>query len=309
MDTHVITHVDLDGYCSGAIVKMLYPDAIVHPYNYARYSKFMDKIAPGSRVFVLDCCCPMEYMLWLNTECDLTWIDHHDEETKASKGTPLELVKGCRPEQGNKIAACELTWQYCFPDKPMPRVVSLIGRFDVWDHDAKKDTFALQFGLGSIDLVPFDKHMYLWYQLFKSDDEPRDGNLLDVYLNNGRIIYNYVRNQNFKEARYLSEERTIDGRLCIVANKGNSTSIFFDSVIKPEHEFVVLYHRRPDGNWKYSLFLNNKNTTTDVNVGSLARKLSDEDPLATSNGGGKREAAGCLLSRTIEQISSPVVVG
>ena len=105
---------DLDGHCSGAIVKLKYPNCELIPINYGKEID-LDTIEKNEVVYMVDFSLkPFKQMFALNEKAKLFWIDHHataidNAYTKnfiASGGSFLKLDR----------AGCELTWEYCFPD-------------------------------------------------------------------------------------------------------------------------------------------------------------------------------------------------
>jgi len=134
---------DLDGYCSGAIVKYRFPEAVMYPINYGDEFPW-GEIAEDDEVFMVDFCLQPEHqMLKLyevlrsdeekehDRDGNLCWIDHHVSAIKA-----MEDI-GCYPygRTGVSKAACELTWEYLFPNRPVPLAVKLLSAYDAWKQD------------------------------------------------------------------------------------------------------------------------------------------------------------------------------
>jgi oligoribonuclease NrnB/cAMP/cGMP phosphodiesterase (DHH superfamily) len=72
---------------------------------------------------------PKEEMEKLRTK--LTWIDHHISALNQNGHLDYDGI------QRTDFAACELTWQYFFPNEPMPEIVRLLGRYDCFGHKTK----------------------------------------------------------------------------------------------------------------------------------------------------------------------------
>ena len=70
---------DLDGHCSGAIVKFRFPEAVMHPINYGDtfpWDLFTEM--PRQDVYIVDFALqPFMEMHQLAAICNLHWIDHH----------------------------------------------------------------------------------------------------------------------------------------------------------------------------------------------------------------------------------------
>ncbi len=85
---------DLDGHCSGAIVKKYFNDrgmyANLVPVDYGD-SPNWEEISVGDTVFVVDFSFPREVMRELDHTCEfLIWIDHH--KTAINDLEDLELL-------------------------------------------------------------------------------------------------------------------------------------------------------------------------------------------------------------------------
>jgi len=124
---------DLDGWMSAAIVKLKHPDIELIGWDYGQP---IPKINDVDGVIMVDVSFSPEEMLELSRRVrwNLKWIDHHISAIKAynefvGQG---ESFLSCR--LNDKFAACELAWQYFFPDKSMPEIVRLLGRYDCFGH-------------------------------------------------------------------------------------------------------------------------------------------------------------------------------
>lgn len=72
---------DLDGYCSGAIVKLKYPDCKMIGYDYGQP---LELDITGEPIIMVDVSVPMTTMKKLSqlSNHQLTWIDHHASAIK-----------------------------------------------------------------------------------------------------------------------------------------------------------------------------------------------------------------------------------
>ncbi len=117
---------DLDGWMSAAIVKLVYPEIKLIGWDYGEPIPDLS----FKEVIMVDVSFPKETMA--DNANRLTWIDHHISAIKDILTLePSPFIGGKRD---NKFAACELTWQYFFPNKPMPEIVRLLGRYDCFGH-------------------------------------------------------------------------------------------------------------------------------------------------------------------------------
>lgn len=144
METVCVYHsIDLDGWMSAAIVKYWFNSTVEIPnkkdepintlefigYNYGQpipdFSKY-------DKVIMVDISFRDSTMQILKELCkEFIWIDHHISSIKDSEEYHYNDIKGLR---NTKYAACELTWNFFFPDEPMPEIVRLLGRYDCFGH-------------------------------------------------------------------------------------------------------------------------------------------------------------------------------
>lgn len=141
---------DMDGYSSGAICKLKYPEAKLIGWDYKDPIPDFEQFR-GKEVIMIDITFPLEKLKDLGKLSNqLTVIDHHisfkrqyDEDLKAWDKF-LYIYK-------DGIAACEIGWKYLFPDKPVPYAITLIGRYDTWRQDE---------GDWQNETLPFKYYMY-----------------------------------------------------------------------------------------------------------------------------------------------------
>lgn len=265
---------DLDGHCSGAIVKTAFPECELIGINYGD-SVDIDSIDDGEIVYMVDFCLqPFDGMIELNKKAKLHWIDHH------AKGSIDEAhLRGFVASGGQLLevgrAGCELAWEYIFPDKKQPRCIFLLGRYDVWDHNADHDVLPFQYGMrNNKDTSP--GNMALWSRVLGSNFETSE------IAKKGQMILDYEQNQNAKFCSAYAFETTFNGMSAICANRGFTNSKLFDSVYDPnKHHLMITFCRLklPKKQWTVSLY----STRQDVDCGEIAKHLG---------GGGHKGAAG-----------------
>lgn len=263
---------DLDGHCSGAIVKYRFPEAVMHPINYGQEFPWQE-IQPEDEVYMVDFCLqPFEGMYALQDRCaSLVWIDHHSSainsmfEMRSTLGGNWWIV-GVRD---TTKAACELTWEYLFPDKPVPLAVKLLSLYDSWTyqgHELEEMVLPFQVRLRMEDLDPRKWHEgypipeqteWEWRRLFE-DPEAFPGGIwqaeaiVDDYVKAGRLLLQYDEIQKAKYAKTYAFETMLvvkcNSRVsgtdiivpqkinlkAIAVNLGHTNSKVFDSVWKKE---------------------------------------------------------------------------
>ena len=129
-----IYHIaDNDGKGSAAVVRSVYPDTEFFGLNHDMEIPY-DEIRKHDKIVVCDIALPLDFMFELSRDKDFTWIDHHasviNEYDQAIKQGGKEPIKGLR--RVGTAAIC-LTWEYFYPDKPLPEGVKLLGLNDIFD--------------------------------------------------------------------------------------------------------------------------------------------------------------------------------
>ena len=281
---------DLDGHCSGAIVKKFNPDCEMIGWNYGQ--EFPNEtIKPGEQVFVVDVSLPIEKMVMLaeflfNTEGQLHWIDHHIGIIRDYKALPefqRKIFGGrLRPDK----AACELCWEY-FTDEPIPAAVEILGIYDSWRFTESTEEVVKQFqyGMRTIKETRPEHAMATWEDLFENKAAR------DKIMDRGRVIWDYQNTQNEKTCRacaFLTALRPVhEGGLplhCIAVNSNLMNSDVFKSVYDPKkHDAMLCFYRSKRGFWRVSIY----STREDVDCSRYTKIFG---------GGGHKGAAGfqCL---------------
>lgn len=261
---------DLDGHCSGAIIKNLHPECEMIGINYGQDFPWK-KIEQGEQVFMVDFGLqPFSDMHRLSSICELHWIDHHKSAIADAIASDFRVSGLCNVE----YAGCELTWQYVNSYRPQPKAVRLLGRYDVWDH-SEAETLPFQYGARTEkDTLP--ENQEFWNKLFT------DNSYCDQLVEKGRLILDYEASQNTKFCKAYAFETELFGHKGICANRGFCNSKLFDSVYDPErHDLMISFSRLkpPAGKWTVSLY----STKDNVDCSVLAKQLG---------GGGHKGAAG-----------------
>ncbi len=275
---------DLDGHCSGAIVRLWAGDGCeMWPIDYGQEFPW-DKITKGERVYMVDFHLqPFEDMVRLDDMCDFVWIDHHKsalEEYYRNWACKLYIV-GAR-ERG--IGACALTWTHLFPARPMPTAVLRIAEYDVWSH-CHPDTLPFQYGARLHETDPAgEEGLKFWDDLLHISLESRTTEPLFTYrsvLDEGKIALLYQQQLN---AKYCKNAFEIDfeGHRCLALNVPFGNSMTFDTFKGLEqYDIMMPFYLRGDGKWVVSLFTQRE----DIDLSEIAKG---------KGGGGHKKAAGFI---------------
>lgn len=243
---------DLDGECSGAIVKKAYAEAECIPVDYGDEVPW-GELCPNEKVFVVDFSWDAEVMLRLHRVSRLVWIDHHITAINACVGLRL----GGLQEVGR--AACELTWEYLFGHlRKAPLAVWLLGRYDVWDESNprwRSEILPFQLGMRLHDASP-DRQMDFWtYYLGQNGHE-----LVEATRKNGEVILKSQMQEERESALRTAFDAVLPGvaglpdlRVCaMVTNRKGSRQ--FEAVFDPvRHDAMCALTLMPGG-WTVSLY-------------------------------------------------------
>lgn len=267
---------DLDGHCSGALVKLEHPECEMIGINYGDPFPW-DTIGSDEVVFMVDFSLqPFSDMLRLNSACGvLYWIDHH----KTALDAMIESGVRFNGLQRDGMGACALVWEFLFGSAPTrmdmyPHFVDLLARYDVWEH-SHPDCLAFQYGMRMQNTLPGE---YVWHCLASGSGAENGRYLLEI-VDRGRVVLNYEAQQNEKYAKATAFETELRGLRCIAMNRLLCNSKAFDAVVDPEKHDAMLAFGWRKGEWKFSLYA----VRDDVDVSAVAKHYG---------GGGHRGAAG-----------------
>lgn len=259
---------DMDGRCSGAIVKMKYPECEMIGINYGDDFPW-ESIKLDEIVYMVDFSLqPFDDMERLNDMCKLIWVDHHKTAIEEARKRGFNASRTQLLD--TEYAGCELTWQLVDPSINIPWFVFLLGRYDVWDHSNHPGSLEFQYGIRNLgEMLPDDPK---WIEMF-------DTEFIKRIIMDGDLLLKYEKRQNKAYAKSCAYEANIDGLRCIVINRGLSNSLLFESVYDPEkHDAMCCYVRRKD-KWTVSLYA----SKPEVDVSAVCK---------TRGGGGHKGAAG-----------------
>lgn len=263
-------HTDMDGKCAGAIVywgqnplnKRYELECI--PINYKDDFPF-DKIQRDEKVYIVDFSLQKDgdWEKLLAITKDIIWIDHH---RTAIESAPKEIqdLSGIRLDG---VAGCVLTWQYFNPNRNLPRIVELLGDYDIWAFKFGEDTNRLQAGIRLWETNPEHTN---WSEWFKDYED------MHKEIEAGYCALRYRDNCYQSLIKGWSFRSEFEGYKAICCNAGSVSSQLFDSV-KEDYDLMMPFVF--DGKqWTVSLY-----TKKDIDVSEIAKKYG---------GGGHRQAAG-----------------
>lgn len=267
-----IYHIaDHDGKGSAAIVKSVYPETELMGLNHDMEIPY-DEINKHDKIIVCDFSLPLDFMFQLSQTRDFTWIDHHvsviDKYEKIISEGNRKPIKGIRRVG---TAALMLTWEYFYPDRPLPLGIKLLGLNDVFDLRDKR-VRPFEYAMQALGVNrPTDK---IWSELINDT--------LDVseMVEKGKAILLYIRNRNYRLVRSEAFESEYQGLKCICANIPQGYSEFYDSLDNvKDYDMMVNFFMNKKNCWNLSFYTAKDN----VDVSKVAAQFG---------GGGHAKAAG-----------------
>lgn len=306
MKTVCIYHsIDLDGWMSAAIVKYWFESINDYPDNVGKgtidfigfnYGDPIPDLSGYDKVIMCDVGFPVEEMIKLYDTKDFIWLDHHISAIKSialnikfDKDEPQ--IEGIRD---TKYAACELTWEYYFPDKPMPEIVRLLGRYDCFGHkgtDEEQKVLEFQYGARAVISDMSDAYLYLVLSI-PVGIGLNSTTISDIHRD-GKAIYKFLcidAKQSYKNGfpiqfKYDIDEKENVGRIAkfICINKERFNPINFGIKYHDEdYDGAACFHY---ANGAYNFSLYNDNGQVDCSV--IAKQFG---------GGGHSGASGMRLN-------------
>jgi uncharacterized protein len=265
MAIYCIHHsADLDGHCSGAIVRLYEPRTKLIGMDYGQKLDLL-QFHKNDDVYMVDFSLPHPQMIELSNRCNLIWVDHHKSSLKIN----LKEFNGLALISDLKHAACHTIFNYFFylDSNFIPSwAVYLIDRYDVWDF-TDPNVLPFQYGMRSIY---HNADAEIWKDLLRSKND-----IVEKLIEKGKNIIDFVTIQDEKLCKSSAFELEFEGYKWVVLNMPNGSTTTFDS-IKDEYDNMMFYSF--DGiKWKFSL------RSTAIDVSKIAEKFG---------GGGHPGAAG-----------------
>jgi oligoribonuclease NrnB/cAMP/cGMP phosphodiesterase (DHH superfamily) len=255
---------DLDGWMSAAIVKLKFPNVTLVGWDYGQP---VPDIA-FKEVILVDVTLPTMFMV--DNVNRITWIDHHFSAIKQmSELEPLPFFHGLR---NDKFAACELTWQFFFPDEPMPEIVRLLGRYDCFGHkgtDEEKTVLEFQYAAraywGSVEDC--------FYAL-----QNNDARVVSLFSELGKGIYAYLCTEAEQTYAKRFVVKFADYKFaCVNQERFNPVNFGIDYHKDGYDGFACFWYA--NGRWTFSLYNDNG-------------KVDCSEICKQNGGGGHKGAAG-----------------
>lgn len=270
METVIFYHnKDMDGYTSGFIMSLKYPNAKLIGWDYADPVPDF-KPLEGKQVFLIDITFPLPALQILGSISKLTVIDHHISFKKQVDAL-VDEVPSFTYIFDNSKAACELGWKFCFPKLFIPEAIKLIGSYDVWRNtDLEKWNNVI---------LPFKYYMY--GTVNSPESFPRNFQYLHINecVKIGQQIMSYEDTMNESICKKNSFERSVYGGLnALCLNYFPFSSETAKSVFNPNKHDLMIGFAFNGTKWTVSL-----RSIGNTDVSAIAK---------SRGGGGHKNAAG-----------------
>ena len=287
---HIFHHNDPDGWCSAAIVlkclSIVSDEKRLHECRYGMEFPW-DEIGKGDTVYMVDFSLEPMDMIRLGGQCrKLHWIDHHVSAIDKMADKYPDYILAMNGIQVVGRAACELTWDYLFEDKPMPRAVHLISMYDVWKLKEEPAALPFQYGIKTLRGISDPKNE-MWDMLIDTDGRA-DHHTAEL-LHLGLVIQSYQDECNAQICRRAAFETKLTVRTdpdttwtynAIACTSPMCNSMLFDSVWDPaKHHIMLSFYWDAKGWWTVSVYTQKD----DVDCSVIAKSFG---------GGGHRGASG-----------------
>lgn len=273
-----IHHTDLDGAASAAVVGLAHQtDQVTYiKYNYGQELK-PEWLEGYDKVYAVDVSFRDE--LWVYELPNLTWIDHHKTAIDQYQGPELPGLR--------KIGkgACELCWEYFFPDQECPELIRCLSTYDVWDKTRFNWEIIEKIEWGAKAKYGIDPSLVICDLVrsieYKSVSDDIIGNLRDT----GEMLLNYqtrVYKSRLKEYGMIFPD--FFGYKVLAMCTQDFTSKTFEAQWDPEkYDIMMPFCFHPDGFVRCSLYT----SKDEIDCSYIAACLG---------GGGHKGAAGFQIS-------------
>lgn len=292
----IFHHNDLDGRCSGAIIKKYllksYGENIESKiftfevdYDENKQKEAIEESALDSEtiIYVVDFSFNVDLMEYLYSLAgqNFIWIDHHITAIQKMKDKQ-DIIVGVRHTE---YSATMLCWIYCFGREFTPTAVKYIDAFDCWKNQDKATwenvIMPFKYGLES-QVTELDDIDNVWKDILQENEDNVDK--LENIILRGTIIKQYMDQQNKENAEQKAYVIMFEDKRALTINDYGKGSLSLDSIYnEDEHDLMLTYSITGDGKINVGLYTQKP----DVHVGNIAKKYG---------GGGHPGAAGFQTS-------------
>ena len=245
----VVYHrVDFDGVFSALIAKSSIIRCGYEPvllgYNYGDEFPVLSP-SEYERICMVDVSFPPGQMLGLRTLYGperFVYIDHHKTALEAEQQAGFQDLEGIRRDG---TAACELCWEYFYPECQCPDLIQMLGAYDVWNKNRFdwSEVLCLQYALKSRYGVNPDAIWKDWNELLSM----RWGHELVSLICEGEAIKKYLERTWKSAVKVYSFPVEVAGKykgICMLGTEFSSN--IFGSVMDKYDIYMVCNRKGPN---------------------------------------------------------------
>ena len=280
---------DLDGWCSGAIVRHFYNkqniEVEMFPINYG------DKFPFGSLsvvdiVYMADFSLPVEQMRRIDQFVQkFYWFDHHIGAIKIYDVEKYLFILG---ERDINFSGCELVWKGLYPNIEIPRFIKLLGLYDCWDHSEEIESWNnienFQYGF-KLNATDPGEDFAFWENWISTFLDPAIGShvrneFIFNKMSDGRVIRQYIESRYETILKNHSFIKEWESYKCLMVNSDPYIANYMTrSTPFAGCDIAVNFTNWKGQKWVVSL----RTTRADIDLSVLAKKYG---------GGGHSQASG-----------------
>lgn len=266
MSTHVLYHANcLDGYASHYVAwRHFGNEADYHPVSYNKPFPISIPLDGSANVFILDFSYSRQLLLDIKSRlASLTVLDHHKTAQADLEGLDFAIF------DMNK-SGCGLTWDYFFPEAPMPKALKHTQDRDLW-----------RFILAGTKAFCAAAYVFLGDDVYNWQDACTKESFFNEVMDSGNTLLVAQRQQI---ASIVKDVRHVEyaGHHSAVVCTNHLVSEVGDSLLTTDGvELAILISMQTDGLYKLSF-----RSKPGVDVSVLAKQLG---------GGGHATAAGATV--------------
>jgi len=294
-----------DGLCSGAVIKMKYPNAIIIDIS-AGFKQFdeesRDVTYDSETIVIFADLCPPENIIRMISKSvkEIIIYDHHDtgEEVydKICDGkirindTPVKMTY-----DKDDRAGCLITWNELFPNNPPPKGVLYVSDRDTW---AWKLPDSREISAAMWDLS-YSKNIGLMTELINMTDEDFDKFAIGTLIPAGEKILEEIR-------KYVAEK--MKSAFSFKMRKSLGSNEYYEDVVTCNsdciklrseigHELMNNFYLMEDDSPDFALMwgYNFEKNTWKISMRSNEHGLDVSKIAENYGGGGHRDAASFIL--------------
>ena len=273
---------DLDGRCSGAIIKSDYKAIEMIGMDYGDPFPWQSINPNKDDIIMVDFSLePFEDMIKLNRMVkSFLWIDHHKTAINNAEKFKdcLDASQSFEKSVSLEKAACELTWEHFYGHSmEAPCGIRLLGRYDIWDHGADDNILPFQLGMLALNT---DIDSEIWAQVFSFFSDGFVTQTVEI----GNRVQSFIDYKNKWNMRF-SFPFKFEGIRFICINNVNTGSPQFDSIWDPDkYDAMMVFYMKPDKKWSFHIYTPKK----EIDLSVIAAKYG---------GGGHSNACGFELRK------------